>query len=120
MLQNVLVLLRLVRALMPLGNTKEMAGAAARNDLAAYAYFEPPTERERLVLIGSAKMDASVCKTLGIACFPAVAFKARVTDWRQPGHNYNCAGRYSYRTRLFGRLGSPDKLICLVEQPPGR
>ena len=62
---------------MPLGNTKEMAGAAARNDLAAYAYFEPPTERERLVLIGSAKMDASVCKTLARICFVARPFPAR-------------------------------------------
>ena len=54
---------------MPLGDTKELAWAEAMNDLAAYAYSNALTERERLVLIGSAKMDASVCKTLARICF---------------------------------------------------
>ena len=51
---------------MPLGDTKELALAEGMNDLAAYAYN---TERERLVLIGSAKKDASVSKTLARICF---------------------------------------------------
>ena len=53
MLHNVLLLPRLVGALMPLGDTKELAWAEAMNDLAAYAYSNALTERERLVLIGS-------------------------------------------------------------------
>ena len=40
---------------MPLGDTKELAWAEAMNDLAAYAYSNALTERERLVLIGSQK-----------------------------------------------------------------
>ena len=62
---------------MPLGDTKELAWAEAMNDLAAYAYSNALTERERLVLIGSAKMDASVCKTLARICFVARPFPAR-------------------------------------------
>ena len=55
---------------MPLADTKELAWAEAMNDLAAYAYSNALTERERLVLIGkSAKTDASVCKTLARICF---------------------------------------------------
>ena len=45
---------------MPLGDTKELAWAEAMNDLATYAYSNALTERERLVLIGSAKTLASV------------------------------------------------------------
>ena len=40
---------------MPLGDTKELALAEGMNDLAAYAYSNALTERERLVLIGKRK-----------------------------------------------------------------
>ena len=63
---------------MPLGDTKELAWAEAMNDLAAYAYSNALTERERLVLIGmSAKTDASVRKTLARICFVGRPFPAR-------------------------------------------
>ena len=60
---------------MPLGDTKALAYAEGMNDLAAYAYSNALTERERLVLIGSA--NASVCKTLARICFVARPFPAR-------------------------------------------
>ena len=42
---------------MPLGDTKELAWAEAMNDLAAYAYSNALTERERLVLICKRKNE---------------------------------------------------------------
>ena len=60
---------------MPLADTKELAWAEAMNDLAAYS--NALTERERVVLIGSAKTDASVCKVLARICFVARPFPAR-------------------------------------------
>ena len=80
---------------MPLGDTKELAWAEAMNDLAAYAYSNALTERERLVLIGSA--NASVCKTLARICFVARPFPARAA-W----------------------LGVPDKFITAQDAAPPR
>ena len=71
------MLLRLVGGLTALGDKKELAEAEGMSDLAVYNYFEPPTARERVVLIGSAKTDASVCKTLARICFVARPFPAR-------------------------------------------
>ena len=82
---------------MPLGDTKELAWAEAMNDLAAYAYSNALTERERVVLIGSAKTDASVCKVLARICFVARPFPARAA-WS----------------------GVPDKFITAQDAAPPR